>query len=75
MLGRPLDEATAIDDPEALFRSYRRRRTAAEFRRWTGAPGPQRTAEAYIMEHVLAGSSAMATAEHRIVQPADLPRA
>jgi hypothetical protein len=53
MLGRPLAEASAIDDPEALYRSYRRRRTAAEFRRMTGATGPLRTAEAYLMIYVL----------------------
>jgi hypothetical protein len=53
MLGRPLSESSAVDDPEALYRSYRRRRTAAEFRRMTGAPGPLRTAEAYLMIYVL----------------------
>ena len=74
ILGRPLDEAIAVDDPEALFRSYWRRRTAADFRRWTGAPGPQRTAEAYIMEHVLDGASPLATSEYRTIAHVDLPR-
>jgi len=53
MLGRPLSEASAVDDPEALYRSFRRRRTAAEFRRMTGASGPLRTAESYLMIWVL----------------------
>ncbi len=64
MLGRPLAESSAIDDPEALYRSFRRRRTAAEFRRMTGASGPLRTAEAYLMIYVLdskAGQSGQIT--------------
>lgn len=65
ILGRSLDEAAAIDDPDAIFRSYSRRRTAAEFRRWTAAPGPRRTAEAYIMTKLLGAVDAFATAEHR----------
>jgi hypothetical protein len=53
ILGRSLDEAVTIDDPNALYRSYRRRSIAAELRRQTGAPGPRRTAEACIMVLVL----------------------
>jgi hypothetical protein len=52
-LGRPIDEAAAVDDPEALYRSYRRRSNAAAYRCETGAPGPRRVAEAYIMMYVL----------------------
>jgi hypothetical protein len=53
VLGRPLIEVAAVDDPEALYRSYRRRHAAAEFRRVTAVPGPLRVAEAYIMRFVL----------------------
>lgn len=53
VLGRPLDWAGAVDDPEAFYRSYRRRRTAAEFRRLIHAPGPTRVAEGHIMIYVL----------------------
>jgi hypothetical protein len=52
-LGRPIDEAAAVDDPEALYRSYRRRSNAAAYRCETGASGPRRVAEAYIMIYVL----------------------
>ncbi|HYU16023.1 MAG TPA: hypothetical protein VEL05_08135 [Candidatus Acidoferrum sp.] len=53
VLGRRLEAARELDDPYALYRSYRRRRTAAEFRRLTGAPGPLRVAEAYLMIYLL----------------------
>ena len=53
VLERPMAEIGAVDDPEALYRSYRRRRTAAEFRRLTKASGPLRVAEAYLMVFVL----------------------
>jgi hypothetical protein len=43
----------AVDDPEELYRSYRRRRTAVEYRRIARAPGPLRVAEAYLMVFVL----------------------
>ncbi len=69
ILGRSLDEAAAIDDPDAVFRSYSRRRTAAEFRRWTGAPGPRRTAEANIMTKLLAAVDGFTTAEFRAFRP------
>lgn len=53
VLGRPVDDMSRLDDPDALYRSYRRRRTGAEFRRLTGSPGPMRVAEAYLMTHLL----------------------
>jgi hypothetical protein len=52
VLGRPI-AGPRIGDPDALYRSYRRRRTGAEFRRLTGAPGPARVAEAYLMIDLL----------------------
>jgi hypothetical protein len=58
VLGRPIDDSAAVDDPEALYRSYRRRRAAAEYRRLIGAPGPLRVAEAHIMTYVLGASAA-----------------
>jgi hypothetical protein len=69
ILGRPLDETTTVDDPEALYRSYRRRRTAAEFRHLSHAPGPRWTAESFIMLHVLDGWSTTNTAEYPIMAP------
>lgn len=53
VLQRPLPAVGLVDDSEALYRSYRRRRTAAEFRRITNAPGPRRVAEAYLMIYIL----------------------
>ncbi len=35
--------------PEALYASYRRRQSASKLRRMVGAPGPQRTAESYLI--------------------------
>ncbi|HTE49737.1 MAG TPA: hypothetical protein VK698_02605 [Kofleriaceae bacterium] len=52
-LGRPVDEPPRSGDPDALHRSYRRRRIGASFRRMTGAPGPARVAEAYLMISLL----------------------
>jgi hypothetical protein len=39
--------------PEALFASYRRRQSASKHRRLLGAPGPQHTAESYLILHTL----------------------
>jgi hypothetical protein len=55
ILGRPIDELEHSHeiDPIALYRSYNRRQLAADFRMMAGAPGPRRTAEAYLMIHLL----------------------
>lgn len=55
ILGRPIDELEHSHeiDPIALYRSYNRRQLAADFRLMAGAPGPRRTAEAYLMIHLL----------------------
>jgi hypothetical protein len=53
VVGRPVIEVAAYEDPDALFCSYRRRRAAAQCRRLVGGAGPQRVAEAYIMIHLL----------------------
>jgi hypothetical protein len=53
VLGRSVDDMSRLDDPDALYRSYRRRRTGAEFRRLTGSLGPVRVAEAYLMTYLL----------------------
>jgi len=66
ILGRPLEESTTIDDPEALYRSFRRRRIAAAFRQTCHAPGPHCTAEAFIMLHVLDGWASTNTSEFPI---------
>ena len=51
VLGRQIEElehAREID-PMALYRSYQRRQLAADFRVKAKAPGPRRTAEAYLL--------------------------
>jgi hypothetical protein len=51
VLGRQIEElehAREID-PMALYRSYQRRQLAADFRVKASAPGPRRTAEAYLL--------------------------
>jgi hypothetical protein len=55
ILGRQLDdlEHSHEIDPMALYRSYQRRQLAADFRMMAGAPGPRRTAEAYLMVYLL----------------------
>ena len=40
-------------DPMALYRSYQRRQLAADYRLMSGAPGPRRTAEGYLMVYLL----------------------
>lgn len=47
--------------PEALYASYRRRQSACQLRRLTGAPGPQNTAESYLMLHLLGHPSEATT--------------
>jgi hypothetical protein len=47
-----LEHAHEID-PMALYRSYQRRQLAADFRLMSGAPGPRRTAEGYLMVYLL----------------------
>jgi hypothetical protein len=53
VLGRSPDGITSVDDPTELYRSYHRRRSAAEYRRLLRAPGPLRVAEAHIMIYIL----------------------
>ncbi len=47
--GSSLKEKT----PEGLYASYRRRQSASQLRRLTSSPGPQNTAESYLILHVL----------------------
>ncbi len=42
-----------VSDPKELYVSFRRRRVRAQYRAATGAPGPRRPAEAYLMEGIL----------------------
>jgi hypothetical protein len=55
VLGRQIEELEHSHeiDPMALYRSYQRRQLAADFRLVSGAPGPRRTAEAYLMIDLL----------------------
>ncbi len=43
----------AVTDPKDLYVSFRRRRVRSQYRASTGAPGPRRTAEGYMMEAIL----------------------
>lgn len=54
-IGRQLEdlEHSREVDAMALYRSYNRRQLAADFRRMSGQPGPRRTAEGYLMLHLL----------------------
>jgi hypothetical protein len=42
-----------VGEAKDLYTSFRRRRVKAQYRAATGAPGPRRTAEAYLMEAIL----------------------
>ena len=55
ILGRQIEELEHAHeiDPMALYRSYQRRQLAADFRLMSGAPGPRRTAEGYLMVYLL----------------------
>jgi hypothetical protein len=55
IVGRQLDELehSREIDPMALYRSYNRRQLAADYRLVSGQPGPRRTAEGYLMVHLL----------------------
>jgi hypothetical protein len=55
ILGRTIEdlEHQREIDPMALYRSYQRRQLAADFRLMSGAPGPRRTAEGYLMIYLL----------------------
>jgi len=57
ILGRQIEELehgpTHEIDPVSLYRSYQRRQLAADFRVMSGAPGPRRTAEGYLMVYLL----------------------
>jgi hypothetical protein len=55
ILGRQIEDLEHAKeiDPMALYRSYQRRQLAADFRLMSGAPGPRRTAEGYLMVYLL----------------------
>jgi hypothetical protein len=55
ILGRQIEdlEHSHEIDPMALYRSFQRRQLAADFRLMSGAPGPRRTAEGYLMVYLL----------------------
>jgi hypothetical protein len=44
---------SGVEDPEAMFLSYRKRRNAAQARRLRDVPGPRRAAESYLMLYLL----------------------
>lgn len=49
ILGREVRADALSGEPQALYTSYKRRRVKAHYRAITGAPGPKRTAEEYVM--------------------------
>jgi hypothetical protein len=55
ILGRQIEDLEHAHeiDPMALYRSYQRRQLAADFRAMSGAAGPRRTAEGYLMVYLL----------------------
>ena len=57
LIRRPLAEPDKSEAPQAheVFTSYTRRRLRAEYRALSNTPGPQKTAEGYIMEALLRG--------------------
>jgi hypothetical protein len=48
---------TLIEDPKALYSSFRTRRVKAKYRTSMRAPGPKRTAESYVLEGLLMAPS------------------
>lgn len=64
-----------LGDPKALYTSYRRRRSKAQYRASMGAPGPKRTAEAYLLEALLLDESGARAfdAPPAPAEPAPLP--
>ncbi|MBI4607369.1 MAG: hypothetical protein HY721_35835 [Planctomycetes bacterium] len=52
---RVLPPAFGEASPEQMYNSYWRRRLRADYRAISGAPGPRKTAEGYIMEALLRG--------------------
>jgi hypothetical protein len=48
-LTRPPSWAPRQDGPQALYTSYKKRRVKAQYRVLTAAPGPQKTAEEFVM--------------------------
>jgi hypothetical protein len=54
LLGRRLESwAPPLAGPQELYTSYKRRRLKAHYRVLTGAPGPKKTAEEYVMTEFL----------------------
>lgn len=53
LLGRPPSWAPYDSGPQALYTSYKKRRVRAQYRSLTGAPGPRRTAEDFVMRAFL----------------------
>ena len=47
-----------IDDPKALYSSFRTRRVKSQYRLSMGVPGPKRTAEGYVLEALLRDQTA-----------------
>ena len=54
VLGNDARRFLDVSDSTGMYRSYRRRSLATEYRRVADAQGPRHTAEGYIMRHLLA---------------------
>lgn len=55
VLGRARDSWMPLGGPQALYTSYKKRKIKAHYRALTGAPGPRKTAEEFVMTAFLAG--------------------
>ncbi|MEZ4309123.1 MAG: hypothetical protein R3F14_13895 [Polyangiaceae bacterium] len=49
VLGRGRESWMPVGGPQALYTSYKKRRIKAHYRALTGAPGPRKTAEEFVM--------------------------
>ena len=54
VLGSDATRFLEVRDSVSMYRAYRRRSLATEYRRVSGANGPRQTAEGYIMAHLIA---------------------
>ena len=62
VLGRGRESWMPLGGPQALYTSYKKRKIKSHYRVLTGAPGPRKTAEEYVMTALLAAAAAAAAA-------------
>jgi hypothetical protein len=70
LLGVPLEAwASGGAGPQVMYTSYKQRRVAAAYRSRTGAPGPKKTAEEYVMTAFLKRAGAASPGSARGLPP------